>query len=106
MKKISISELEKSCLVAAVQGYAASGMQPKEASKQAVELVRCLNKELSQNGEDTVINSLNKIQQLEQKIGRKLEKDERYHVDTALDNGISIDELLVKNPKLFTINAN
>ncbi len=42
MEHIELDDFKRSCLVAAIQGYAAKGESPERASKQAIELVRCL----------------------------------------------------------------
>lgn len=101
MEHIELDEFKRSCLVAAIQGYAAKGESPDRATKQAIELVRCLSRELIHSGNSISIEALSKIEQLEQRINKKLDSDKKYHVSQALDDGMSIDELLVKNPHLY-----
>ncbi|PSU31716.1 hypothetical protein [Photobacterium lutimaris] len=97
MEKIEIGEFEKSCLLAAIQGYTTNGMQAKEASREAVELVRCLSKELILDDEILAIDYLNKVQQFESRIGRSLDDNEKYHIRKALNDDMSIDDILANN---------
>jgi hypothetical protein len=95
---LKLDDFTKSCLVAAIQGYTTKGDSPEVVSKKAVELVRCLAKELNYDGDIVSIESMNKIEKLEQKIGRKLNRDEKYYAGEALDSGTSIDEIIHYNP--------
>lgn len=103
--KNSIGELEKSCLLAAIQGYTTNGMQPREASRRAIELVRCLSKEMIQDGDTLAIDTLNRVEQFEMRIGRKLGFVEKHHVREVLNDGMSIDEVLAKNPRFKDLSS-
>ncbi|WP_390240936.1 hypothetical protein [Vibrio sp. R78045] len=103
MDLLELDELKKQCLLAAIKGYTASGLTPEKASKNSIKLVRCISSELCYQPDTISIEKQSKIQQLEGKIGRKLDDTERYRIEKAFDLGMSIEEFFKENPSFLNV---
>ncbi len=86
----------------ALQGYCQNGQDPEMATEKALNVVKAvIQKALNESDNTLSIDVFTGLQKIEHISGKKIPETKLYHVNKALREGITPENIISNNPELF-----